>query len=291
MFLNPAAGRGRARRRLPRIEAFLRESGVKVDVHVSRGRGDLELQVLEAIGNGATEVIVVGGDGSIHEAVNGIMNAQGRANLGVVPAGTGNDFAKASGIPLNWKRAVVDLNERIRSGKRLRRVDLGLMNQRYFANGAGLGFDARVTETARSIRWPLGGLVYLLAILRCLHEGVATPFMSISGDCRWQGPLTLANISNGAWIGGMFHIAPMADNSDGLFETLIAAPVTRRRILALLPLLIVGRHIGQPEIYHGQARRLRIEATMPVPSQLDGEVQPLASSFEIELLPGALELL
>jgi len=166
------------------------------------------------------------------------------------------------------------------------------MNNRYFANGAGIGFDAKVTRVARSYRWPVGDLVYLLAIFRCMVDGIATPTLTIAADgIQWNGPLTLASISNGPWIGGMFHIAPMAVNDDGMLELLIAGPVSRLRICALLPKLVRGAHLGQPEITHASVHRLKIEASAPVPSHLDGEVQELAAHFDIETLPATLDLL
>lgn len=292
LFINPTAGRGRAGRRLDTIVGLLETVTPAVTVQRSCAVGDLEDAVREAVTDGVERIIVAGGDGSIHEAVNGIMTAGGDAMLGIVPTGTGNDFAKACGIPLDWRRATRELAWRLERATPLRRIDLGLMNTRYFANGAGIGFDARVTADARSIRLPLGGIVYLLSILRCLIAGVTTPDMRIEGDCEsWQGPLTLANVANGPWIGGLFHIAPPADNGDGHFDLLIAGPVTRRRILTLLPLVMRGRHLAEAEIRHEAVSRLTVTTAEAVPSHLDGEVQPPASRFEIELVPAALGVL
>jgi len=292
LFLNPTAGRGRAGRRLSRIKELFGQAGVSIDVHASRGVGDLEEQVYSEVVNGADRILVAGGDGSIHEAVNGIMRAPAKTRLGVIPTGTGNDFAKACAIPLAWEHATQLLAERLSSNAILRRIDIGRMNDRFFANGAGIGFDAKVTRVARSYRWPVGDLVYLLAIFRCMVDGIATPDLTIeTDDLRWSGPITLANISNGPWIGGMFHIAPMADNSDGQLELLIADPVSRLRITSLLPKLIRGDHMGEPEITHVSVRRVRIQSSAAVPSHLDGEVQALATSFDIEILPAALDLL
>ena len=171
-------------------------------------------------------------------------------------------------------------------------MNIGKINNRYFANGAGIGFDAKVTQIARSYRLPVGDLVYLLAILRGMVDGIATPRMRItSGETIWDGPLTLANIANGPWIGGMFHIAPGARNDDGIFDLLIAAPVSRSRIMTLLPKLMSGTHMDEEEIVHEPVRRVIVECSEPVPSHLDGEVQPLQDRFEIELLPHALHLL
>ena len=292
LFLNPIAGRGRAKRRLPRILELLREAGIEVAVQRSVAVGDLENQVRETVLGGTRQLIVAGGDGSIHEAVNGIMMAGGEAALGVVPVGTGNDFAKAAGIPLDWEAATTLLARRLADGAPPRGIDLGRMNERWFANGAGIGLDAKVTRIARAYRWPVGDLVYLVAIFRAMLDGIATPEMRIAaGELRWDGPLTLANASNGPWVGGMFHIAPMAKNDDGRLELVIAAPVTRRRILQLLPKLVRGRHLDEPEIAHVSVQRLTVSASEPVPSHLDGEVQPMQSEFEIEILPAALRLL
>ena len=292
LFLNPTAGRGRAGRREARILALLGERGFPLEVHRSQAVGDLEEQVRRHVDRGATRIVVAGGDGSIHEATNGIMRAQRSAALGVIPSGTGNDFAKASGIPLDWELATRSLAERIAGDSASRGIDVGRINDRFFANGAGIGFDAKVTQIARSYRLPIGDLVYLLAIFRGMIDGIATPRMRIAAaETIWDGPLTLANIANGPWIGGMFHIAPGACNDDGVFDLLIAAPVSRSRIVTLLPKLMRGSHLGEKEIVHVPVSQLVVECSEPVPSHLDGEVQPLQARFEIELLAGALQLI
>jgi diacylglycerol kinase (ATP) len=292
LFINPAAGRGRAGRRMPRIKDIFVAAGIEVNLHASRTVGDLENRVQAEVRAGADTVIVVGGDGSVHEAVNGIMLAGKPARLGVIPSGTGNDFAKACAIPLDWEHASSLLVDRLEANQTPRRIDIGRMNNRYFANGAGVGFDAKVTSVARSYQWPIGDFVYLFAIFRCMIDGIATPDMTISTDeLQWSGPVTLANVSNGPWIGGMFHIAPMADNSDGKLELVIVGPVSRLRIMSLLPKLIRGKHMQETELSHVSTTRIRIKASAEVPSHLDGEVQTPTTTFDIELLPAALDLL
>ncbi len=292
LFLNPTAGRGRAGRRQQRIIELLEQKAIAIELHNSRSSGDLEAQVLRYVDAGARRIIVAGGDGSIHEATNGILRSDRRAALGVIPTGTGNDFAKACDIPLNWEHATQLLADRIAAGETPRKIDAGRFNDRYFANGAGIGFDAKVTRVARSINLPIGDLVYLLAIFRSMLGGIASPNLQINaGDTVWEGPLTLASICNGPWIGGMFHIAPMASNADKVLELLIAKPVTRRRLLTLLPKLMSGEHLQEAEIVHQPITKLSIRAEQPIPSHLDGEVQALQTEFEIEVLPEALELL
>ena len=288
LFINPAAGRGRAGRRLARIVERLAARGIAADVRASASQGDIERSVGEL--PAGSRILVAGGDGSIHEAVNGIVQSGGDVSLGVIPTGTGNDFAKSAGIPGDWAAACDGLAAKLLDDSAPRAVDLGRMNDRYFANGAGIGLDAKVTRIAHSYRLPIGDLVYLIAILDTMREDIATPHMTITGDTVWSGPVTLVSISNGPWIGGLFHIAPMADNRDGLLEMLIAAPVTRRRIFALVPKLMRGRHLDEAEICHASIRRLTLVAEAPVESHLDGEIQPPARRFEFEVLPGALKL-
>ena len=292
LFINPAAGRGRTGRRMPRIKEIFVEAGVEVNLHASRTVGDLEKLVYAEVSAGVDTIIVAGGDGSVHEAVNGIMLAGRPARLGVIPSGTGNDFAKACAIPLDWEQATTLLVDRLAANRTPRRIDIGRMNDRYFANGAGVGFDAKVTAVARSYQWPIGDFVYLFAIFRCMIDGIATPDMTISTkDLHWSGPVTLVNVSNGPWVGGMFHIAPMANNCDGKLDLVIAGPVSRLRIMSLLPKLIRGTHLQETELSHVSTTRIRIEAVTDVPAHLDGEVQAPTTTFDIELLPAALDLL
>lgn len=292
LILNPTAGRGRAAHRQARIVELLEQGGVNIESHASSAPGDIETLTLGCIEAGAKRLVVAGGDGSVHEAVNGIMRSGGHAALAVIPTGTGNDFAKACDIPLNWEHATQLLADRLNANSAPRKIDVGIMNDRYFANGAGVGFDAKVTRIASSIQLPVGDLVYVLAVIRALIDGIATPRLTMSsGDISWDGPVTLVSINNGPWVGSMFQIAPMANNADGRLEVLVASPVTRLRILALLPKIMRGNHMAEPEISHGAVTDLTIRADEPIASQLDGEVQPLATTFELRILPGALSLL
>ena len=150
LFLNPAAGRGRTAKREPRIRQILERCGKPVAVHHSTGVGDLESQVRRFAEDDERLLVVAGGDGTIHEATNGIMTSGRPASLGVIPGGTGNDFAKASDIPLDWELATEQLATRLAEATTGRRVDVGRMNDRFFANCAGIGFDASVTDIARS---------------------------------------------------------------------------------------------------------------------------------------------
>ncbi|MDJ0761216.1 MAG: diacylglycerol kinase family lipid kinase [Woeseiaceae bacterium] len=293
LFLNPIAGRGRAAARLPEIVAALAASGVQADVRESTSRGDMEDQICRAAEDGEQCVIVAGGDGSMHEAANGLMHAERETALGLIPVGTGNDFARAAGIPEDSNLAAVELGQRIAGGETLRSIDIGRCNGRFFSNGVGVGIDAKVASIAAGIRLPIGDLVYIIGVIRCLWDGIATPRMTVTvdGEQAWSGPTTLTNVSNGAWVGGQFHIAPEADLGDGQLNVVVAAAVSRARVVALLPKLMKGRHLAAPELTHVTGRHIVVHCDEPIIAHLDGELQAPTRTFDIQLQESALVLL
>jgi len=166
------------------------------------------------------------------------------------------------------------------------------MNDRYFANGAGIGFDAKINNIARSNRLPIGDLVYLIAVFQGVWDGVITPNIQMRYDTtEYNGPVTLVEVCNGASVGGMFQIAPMAKNYDGFLDLVFVQPVGRLRIFTLLPRLINGSHISAPEVSCARVNKVRLIADGPLPSHLDGEIQPLQTEFEIEILKRSLAIL
>jgi YegS/Rv2252/BmrU family lipid kinase len=292
LFINPTAGRGRAKRHADSICRLLADSGVACEEIHSNAVGDIEYKVFAAASAGADRIIVAGGDGSVHEAVNGILRSASQTALGVIPLGTGNDFAKACSIPLHWEDATRLLADRIGSDMPLRYIDAGRMNDRYFANGAGIGFDAKINHIARGNRLPLGDLVYLVAVFQGVWDGVITPSVRMQYDgADYDGPVTLVEVCNGPSVGGMFQIAPMAKNDDEFLDLVIVEPVGRLRIFTLLPRLVNGSHISAPEVTCARVNSVRLIADGPVPSHLDGEVQALQTEFQIEILKRSLAIL
>ena len=271
---------------------LLNENGIDVELVTSSARGELEAHVLEAAEAGAHQLLVAGGDGSVHEAINGLLAASQPAALGVIPVGTGNDFAKAINVPLDWHQAALQMCQRLHAGSPARRIDAGRMNSRYFVNGAGIGFDAKINQIAKKYTWPIGDLVYLLAVFEGLLDGVITPDVDIEfASTKLRGPMTMANISNGPWVGGMFHIAPMAVLDDGLFDLVYAREMSRFRILSLLPKLLRGAHIDDELIEHHAIDSFSLRCKKAIPSHLDGESQPLQNTFDVHMLPKALSII
>ncbi len=238
-------------------------------------------------------LIIVGGDGSVHEVVNGILAAGKRVPLGIVAAGSGNDYAwNTLKLPHDPASAV----ERAFHGE-LVGVDAGVVNGRYFANSCSIGIDADIAVAAGTMkRYPLmsGSRLYYTTTLKQLLFGY--------GRCPWlrfeldggaqvgkaeESRYVLIAITIGPTYGAGFRINPRADYSDGLLDVCTIDYRPLLRALKMLPIVKKGEHEGLPEVTFYRARSLSVESRNLVNVQMDGETT-CASSFRVEILPGAL---
>ena len=288
LILNPQAGRGAGRRLGAHIERYLAELGLTADSSYSQRVGDLAAQTESACRDGYDTVIVAGGDGTVFEAVNGVMRAGRRTRLGIIPVGTGNDLIKAAGLPRDWQAAC----RKVVAGA-TREIDVGRCNGHYFANGIGAGFDAEVARDARSIRRLHGNVVYGIALLRALVRGVQPRRVSIEDEHgRIEDDITLVAVANGPWYGGAFHIAPGAAIDDGRFDVVVAESVGRLGVLRFTPRVLAGTHLSLPIVRHHQAQRVTISSSPGLCVHADGEIlYDAADHLEIEILPRALTLI
>jgi diacylglycerol kinase (ATP) len=293
VILNPQANRGGARRQWSAAEAVLAERGVRYSLTRTRGRGHATELAARAVAEGWPAVIAMGGDGTVHEVVNGLLLAPGDAPatvpLGIVPIGSGNDFVKLLGLLRgNARRAM----EHLLSAP-LRRVDVGRLNGEYFTNGVGIGFDARVAAAAQKVVRLRGMAIYAWALLKVLsaHE---TPHMRvvIDGVEIADRPLTLVTVGNGGCHGGGFWICPGACVDDGVFDVCMADAMPVRQLLRLLPYVMRGRHLGRPGVQLLRGRRVEIHSSAALPIHADGEILDTgATSLLFEILPGRLSVL
>ena len=324
VLLNPVARGGRNRHlRAPLLDALAR-AGLDAEVTETAGRGHAE-RLARSSGREGRLVVAAGGDGTVHEVVNGLDGTDG--TLGVLPLGTGNDFARALGVPRGLGPAVQAIAE-----APTRRVDLGRVSwaddrgehRRAFANCVGVGFDARAAALAAETKWLGGRAAYLAAVLKTLwawrrpevHVRVRTEdavpaalALAVGagdGDRRpeptgdrgpeaidYAGPFFLCEVGNGPSMGGGFLLTPDARPDDGWLDVCLARHLTLSRALTLLPQTFAGRHVGAPEITMGRARRLSLAVTasgaVGVGVQADGEpLADRASAVEVEVAPGAL---
>lgn len=286
LIVNPRAGRGAAGRLAPAVLARLCGRGLACELRATRAPGEASHLVAEALRARADCVAVLGGDGTVNEAVNGyIGTAHESQALACIPAGTGNDFAKMLGTGDDWRTSC----DRIAAGS-LRRVDAGRCNGRHFANGIGAGFDAQVALEANALGWLRGNAVYGAALARTLLLRYATPRVRVTHDGGvHESSVTMLAAANGSVYGGAFRIAPGADVADGLLDLMIAEGLSRAGIIGFIPHVLRGTHIGRKGITRVRTRRVTLESEHPLPVHADGEIiDRAATRLEIEVLPGAL---
>lgn len=290
IIANPVSGRGRARRIGERVADLLHERGVNADLMMSGAPGDCERLAREALARGARQVAACGGDGTVHEVVNGLANSD--AVLGVVPCGRGNDLARALGL----SRGVNDVVNTLVHGVD-RAIDLGKVGDRFFSTVASLGFDTAVAQRMRNQgsgfltrALEVGGTVsYGLTVLRTL-VGYRSSLVRLQGDFGvFEGRILLAATANAPFYGSGIKIAPDAIVDDGMLDVCIVADVSRWTVLRMFLRAYSGAHVGHSAVRVVQTRTLQIESDDPLWIFADGE--PMCEiPAKIEVVPGALKV-
>lgn len=263
-IVNPAAGHGRGAREWVRVQAALAGTGYHYRAYITAGPRDAVRLAREAART-AEVVAAFGGDGTLHEVLNGIQGTG--SMLGVVPAGTGNDFCLSAGIPHDPVQAALGL---YRPTERL--VDCGWAGSEAFLNVAGLGLDAAVCRSLARWRWLPRHLRYLAALVENLIR--LSPWeieLSLDGSHIAREVLLIA-VANGSTFGGGMRIAPGARLDDGLFQVVLIRPVSRTELLRVLPLVYQGRHVTHPAVEILAARTVTVTASAPLPVQAEGEL-------------------
>jgi diacylglycerol kinase (ATP) len=292
VILNPAANRGKMDRYREAVRRRVEREHAEY-VETTR-RGEAKELTRRAAEEGRP-VVIVGGDGSIHEAVNGMLSAGSRVPLGVVAAGSGNDYAwNTLGLPHDPAAAI----ERAFTGQGIA-VDVGLVNGEYFANSLSVGLDANIAVTAEQLKqlpFMSGSRLYYSAVLKQLLFGYHhCPWLTLqldegqhAGGQQAQRYVVLA-VTIGPTYGAGFRICPRADYRDGLLDicTIRYAPLARA--LKLLPTVQKGEHADLPEAAFYTARLVSIQARQPVAVQMDGETGS-ASRFDVSIVPAALQV-
>jgi diacylglycerol kinase (ATP) len=287
--MNPYAGRWTGRAALPKIEETLRRLGYPFELAITNGPDHAIILARAAMEAGYSPIVAVGGDGTISEVINGLMEAAAgdvSGPLGIIPAGCANDFARQLGLP----RDVAAACRRLFAGHE-RVIDVGLVNGRYFVNDVGVGFEPQVTLEARQIQWLRGTLVYLVAVFRALRH-LRQPHMTIEWDGgRASHPMPLISVGNGNMTGG-FRLTPHARLDDGALDFVFAQRVTLLQILRLLPSTLRGTHIHHPLVVTGRATRIAVHSEEPVPVGIDGEVRATkVQDLNFTVLPAQLRVL
>ena len=288
VLANPFSGKGRGGKAAEAAVRRLRESGVEVRVYAGGSAADTARLAVVALADDPRALVVVGGDGTL----SGVLDPVCAAGVPVVlvPAGTGNDLARALGLP---RSDAADAAELALIGVP-RPIDVGEIRSagatRKFLTIAALGFDAKVSDRTNKLRWPHGAPRYYLALLIELARLRAMDFtLSVDGEPPRRSPGTLIAAGSTSSYGGGMPICAGAVPDDGLLDVVHVAPLGRRRLLRLFPLLLKGTHLSRPEVAHHRARTVTVSAPGLV-VYADGE-RIGEAECTIAVLPAALTVM
>lgn len=308
VIVNPQAGLGKGQKCLREIEEWkdkiFKQKGIEVDIELSQksGKSNATNLAKEAFEGRYNLIIVIGGDGTINEVVNGLVGLP--IPVGFVQAGSGNDFARALKIPQDLKKAL-----KVAIQGKLKTVDLGKVNDRVFVNVFGVGFDARVAQYAENLkkRWHVlpNTFLYLIALLRELLFKLKYPNLEVKISQEKNlfrdigGKVTLVSVANGPTCGGIFRLAPQADLRDGFLDICLVKKASRMRILINIFRAIKGTHLELPEVRKNSDGKLPKAKSLIISSlenqnlicQMDGEILPPEKEYRITVLPKALKVI
>jgi diacylglycerol kinase (ATP) len=300
ILVNPIAGNGRAHNLAPRIKAWLAERGRSARLVESRERGDAERMGAEAGERGYDRIVIVGGDGTIQEVVNGLL-ADGRwasgasPSIGLVPAGSGNDLVRDLALPLDPLAALP-----LAFGDAERLIDVARAEDargrvRHFMAAGGVGFDAQVAHVMFGHRmpWQKGRAGYFLStfieLMRFRNRRLKLLLRTDDGDVLTDRVSLLVAFANGPYLGGGMQICPDAEIADGLLDLCVAGDLSRLEALRLLPGMYRGAHVGHPKVEFLRVRSVRFEGDADALVHLDGE--PFGSiPLTVSVLPSALRV-
>lgn len=268
LIYNPSAGREEMRKRIPEVLDVLENAGYETSCHGTKGAGDAKLAARKAAERRFDVVIAAGGDGTVSEVVNGIAEQPFRPALGIIPAGTTNDFARAIGLPRSIPKAV----EVIARGKATP-IDIGKINNQYFINIAGGGVLTTLTyEVPSKLKTMLGQMAYYMKGLEKLPS--LTPIrVKIEADHYViDEEIMMFLIANSNSVGGFDKIAPSARLNDGMFDCLIIKQTNIPEFIRIASMALKGEHIHDPAVIYFQTKTLKASSPERVILNLDGEI-------------------
>ncbi|MEU9364646.1 diacylglycerol kinase [Streptomyces avermitilis] len=269
LFVNPTAGRGRGAHAAQPAASALRAAGFSVRTILGENAEDALARAREAVAGGTGALVAVGGDGMAHLALQAVGGT--RTPLGLVAVGTGNDFARALGLPVRDPAAAGRVIAEGLKGARLRDVDLGRVDGTWFGTVLASGFDSRVNDRGNRMRWPTGRFKYDLAMLAELAAFTPVPYrMTLDdGEVR-EIEATLVAVGNGSSYGGGMRICADAELDDGLFDITVVGDCSRTTLLKVFPKVYKGTHLSHPKVTVHRAAKVELVA-QGITGYADGE--------------------
>jgi len=291
VILNPYSNRWETGRRIPEIESCLRKADIDFILQPTEHPGHGIELARGAVQAGNTPLIAVGGDGSLNEVVNGLLQVTPPGDIpagpiGLIPLGTANDLTDYLGIPRDLWEAV-----RVISNGYTRVIDVGSVNGHYFGNNSAVGLEPMVTIQNIRLTRLRGVFRYMVSALISILKRPTWEAELIWDSDQYNGSITLVSIGNTNRTGGVFYMTPNAIADDGQLDFVFAPVVSRIRLLQLLPKAQSGTHIQEPEVQEHRSKRLTIRMKTPTPIQADGELIAVEETeISYNIVPNALRV-
>ncbi|RAL21471.1 diacylglycerol kinase [Thermoflavimicrobium daqui] len=286
LIYNPTAGRELIKRQLPKILDCLEQAGYETSCRATQYSWHAAKEASLAVERGYDVVIAAGGDGTIHEVVNGVASYENPPKLGILPAGTTNDFARALKIPRDLSKACQVIVE----GKTTQ-IDLGKYGDRYFINVAAVGKLAEVAHEAPSrLKTVIGSLAYYAKAIEKITSFLKPyPVHIQTAQGEWEGDISLLLLTNSVSVGGFQKIAPEASINDGYLDVLIISKVNIPELLQLAAQAYKGEHIKSSRVIYFQTDQIEVKTMESLVLNLDGEYSgEICGSFTV--VPRHLEV-
>lgn len=267
IIYNPTAGREQFRKELPDVLDKLERAGYETSAHATNGEGDATEAARKAVERKHDLVVIAGGDGTINEVIQGIAEADYRPKIGIIPAGTTNDFARALAIPKDTLQAVDIILE-----NKVKALDIGKVNDKYFINIAGGGDLTELTyDVPIKMKAALGQLAYYMKGIEKLPSLKPVSTVIEYDDEVFEGEIMLFLVANTNSVGGFEKLAPNALIDDGYFDLLILKKTNLAEFLRLATAALRGAHLDDKKIIYTQAKRIKITPNEKMLLNIDGE--------------------
>jgi diacylglycerol kinase (ATP) len=285
LVLNSKAGKGKATNLCRSLEVLLKSNNLPYEIISKSNPEDTSTELrLKIAAGGFVRVVAIGGDGLVNLCLQEV--AERDIALAVIPAGTGNDFARAVG---SHKKSVSEIFNAVLSHEPSA-IDLGLITgdfgKRWYVQVLSTGFDALVNKLANRISWPRGQIKYTLATIFTLARFKPIEYEITIDDKQFKQDFMLLSVANGETYGGGMRICPNASNSDGIFDILLVHPVPKIVLLTIFPKVFAGKHIPHPRIEIIKGRKVQLSANAS--AFADGEFVSTLP-IKIENIPNALK--
>lgn len=275
VILNPAAGRGYGARIEPELRRLLSEEKLDFEIELTNGPWHAAELAERASRDGIELIVAAGGDGTTNEVVNGLMAASTESpacTLGVIPVGSGSDFAHNVGIPPSLREACRRLAHGHTRIVDVCQVRIPGQAPRFFDNTVNIGFGGIVTVESRKVAWLRGLALYLPVVLRTVLLSRAPHVTVTCDDEKWALPVEMVCVANGAREGGGFFCAPNAEPDDGLLDICIVREMSKLAMFGLVPRFMNGTHVRHKSVSVTRAKQVSVSSPDDLIAHVDGEI-------------------